>query len=262
MFFNSLLIDKEEKPLDRLADGAGFCSIFRKICVVGDSLSAGEFESFNEKGEKTFHDFIEDYAWGSILARMAGSKAYVFARGGMTAKEYCESYAQANGFWDEEKACQCYIIALGVNDLYHFKIPVGSVEDICTEDYTRNQPTFAGYYAQIIQRYQRIQPNAKFFFVTFPKGSKDDQDEIAIAHAKLMCDFANFFPNAYVIDLREYAPPYEGELREQIYMGGHLNPAGYVFTAKMIASYIDYIIRHNARDFEKVGLIGTPFYRD
>ena len=32
---------------------------------------------------------------------------------------------------------------------------------------------------------------------------------------------------------------------------------GYELTARMVMSYIDYIIRHNMDDFKHVGLIGT-----
>ena len=39
--------DPSEKPLDRLAPGGGFTSIFRSIGCVGDSLSSGEFESMS-----------------------------------------------------------------------------------------------------------------------------------------------------------------------------------------------------------------------
>lgn len=43
-------------------------------------------------------------------------------------------------------------------------------------------------------------------------------------------------------------------------MRGHMNPAGYLLTAKMTAAYIDYIIRHNMRDFREVGFIGTDLH--
>lgn len=32
---------------------------------------------------------------------------------------------------------------------------------------------------------------------------------------------------------------------------------GYLYTAKIISSYIDYIIRNNPNDFKTVGLINT-----
>jgi hypothetical protein len=40
-------------------------------------------------------------------------------------------------------------------------------------------------------------------------------------------------------------------------MEDHMNPAGYVLMADMVCAYIDYIIRHNMRDFDEIGFIGT-----
>lgn len=39
-----------------------------------------------------------------------------------------------------------------------------------------------------------------------------------------------------------------------------MNAAGYLLTARMIESYIDYIVRHNIVDFKQVGFIGTPHH--
>ena len=41
---------------------------------------------------------------------------------------------------------------------------------------------------------------------------------------------------------------------------GHLTPTGYILTARMIESYIDYIIRKNPKDFAQVAFIGTDLY--
>ncbi len=35
-----------------------------------------------------------------------------------------------------------------------------------------------------------------------------------------------------------------------------MNPCGYMLAAKMVVSYIDYIIRHNMKDFKEVAFIG------
>ena len=102
------------------------------------------------------------------MARDIGSKVYNFSKGGMTAEKYCESYAEENGFWDVDKACQAYIIALGVNDILVLGKDVGTILDVDLNDYRNNMPTFAGYYAQIIQRLKKISPDAKFFLVTMP----------------------------------------------------------------------------------------------
>lgn len=245
----------DEKPLDTLVTDGGFCGIIRTIACVGDSLSSGEFEQLDSNGNKTYHDMF-DYSWGQFMARMAGCKVYNFSRGGMTAKEYCNSFAEANGFWDSDKAAQGYIIALGVNDVLNAGQPVGSIEDICFDDYNKNADTFAGYYAKIIQRYKEIQPDAKFFLVTKPRDSRDEKCDGADDISKLLYDFASVFTNVYIIDLRKYAPVYDEEIRSKFFLGGHMNAAGYLFTAKLIVSYIDYIIRHNFEDFSKIGFVG------
>ena len=246
----------DEKPLKNLAINGGYTAIFRRIGVVGDSLSSGEFESLDKNGNKSYHDFFE-YSWGQHLARMCGSKCYNFSRGGMTAKEYCESFADNMRFWNPEYACQCYIIALGVNDIQNQHQEIGSIDDI-KEDYSQNSKTFMGYYAQIIQRLKEIQPRAKFFLMTMmkEKGSHRCCDGTE-AHRQALFEMAEYFENTYVLDFYKYGPVHDDDFRKNFYMGGHLNPMGYTVAAHMVASYIDFIIRHNFEDFKEVGFIGT-----
>ena len=249
-----------EKPLENLVSDGGFCGIFRTVACVGDSLASGEFESTKEDGSTGFHDFY-DYSWGQYMARMGGFKCINMSRGGMTAREYIESFAEENGYFSPDLKAQAYIIALGVNDLVYSKpfIEVGSTDDICREDYTKNAKTFMGYYAQIIQRYKEIEPDAKFFLVTTPHyvNAWGDIAEKTELHHKMMLELAEFFDNCYVIDLYEHGPEYDPEMRRTFSLGGHLCPTGYLLFAKMFLSYIDYIIRHNPADFKQVGLIGT-----
>ena len=247
-FFN-----ENEQPLDRLLEGGGFCGIFRRVACIGDSLASGEFEALDAAGNRTYHDMF-DYSWGQYMARAAGFTAYNFSRGGMTASEYMDSYAEANGFFDKEKAAQAYIIALGVNDLYNRGDEVGVVAD-CETD----AKTFAGYYGRLIKKYKEISPDAKFFFVTMPEEDRRNTVQMALgdAHQKLLYDFAAYFGNAYVIDLRRYAPVYDAAFREKFFLHGHMSPAGYVFTARLFLTYIDWIIRRHMEDFKHVGFIGT-----
>ena len=245
-----------EKPLERLVQNGGFARIFKSIACVGDSLSSGEFESVDSEGVKHYHDMFE-YSWGQVIGRTIGAKVYNFSRGGMTAREYVESYAELKGFWDEEKKCQAYIFALGVNDTGREE--KGEISDICMEDYTKNAKTFVGYYASIIQRYKKMQPRARFFLVTMPRDLRVGEERV-----NKFYDFnveirkmAEMFDNTYLIDLEKYAPVFDEEFVENYFMGGHMSPAGYVWMADTITSYIDYIIRHNMKDFKDIGFIGT-----
>lgn len=253
----NIFLDVNEKPLDRIVDGYSYTSIFRTVAFVGDSLSSGEFETHNENGNCGYHDLYE-YSWGQFMARKNGFKAYNFSRGGMTAKEYIEDFADKNGFWDKDKACQAYVIALGVNDIYNANREIGSIDDIDEKDYHNNKPTFVGCYATIISRYKEIVPDAKFFFVTFPNaGSLEPSPEKTQGMIYALYSLAEYFDNSYVIDLYKYGPIYDEEFREQFFLHHHMSPSGYLFTAQIIDSYIDYIVRHNYNDFKNVGFIGT-----
>ena len=248
-----------EKPLDHLVSDGGFCNIFRTIGCIGDSLSSGELESTCPQAGKGYHDFYE-YSWGQYMAREAGIQVYNFSRGGMTAKEYCGSFADMKGFWDEDKLCQAYILALGVNDIINQGQELGTVSDINPENTYANAPTFAGYYGQIIQKLKTKQPKAKFFLMTMPKDENEENNKKKEAHAKLLYDMADLFDNTYVLDFYQYAPVYDAEFKKYFFLGGHMNPAGYALTAKMVMSYIDYLVRHNIEEFKQVGFIGKPYH--
>ena len=247
--------DKNEKPLDNIVTDGGFCSIFNSITFVGDSLLSGEFDYTKDDGERGLCD-IASYSWGRILGKMAGiDKVYVYSQGGMSTGCY-HDFADKNGYWNKEDATQCYVIALGVND-FNQKAPLGSADDIDLNDYNNNRYSIIGNYAKIIQRYKEIQPEAKFFLVSMPKDI-----ERGIENAKKLLEalnvLADIFDNTYIIDLYNNAVTYDDVFRDLFFMGGHMNPAGYVLSAKMIASYMDYIIRHNMDDFRQVCFIGTP----
>ena len=260
MDIRSFLGDENEKPLDRLIEGGGTVSIFPTIAVIGDSLSSGEFEIFDKAGVKQYLDYYE-YSWGAQIGRITGCKVRVFARGGMTAKEYMESFANKNGYFKSDRAANAYIIALGVNDLLNKRCEMGSFDDICMEDYTKNKPTFIGSYAAIIQRYKTVQPEAKFFIVNFPSvpDAIPERAEATREGNKIFRKMCELFDNTYLINLNEYGPKYDQDFKEKFFLLGHMNPLGYLLTARMIVSYMDYIIRHNPTDFKLVGLMGSDY---
>ena len=245
-----------EKPLERLVGEYSFTSIFRTIAFVGDSLSSGEFQVRDPDGTSRYYDMFE-YSWGQFIARKNGLTGYNFSRGGMTAKEYMESYAESRGFWRTDKAAQAYVIALGVLDLFYRNIPLGNIHDVHPEDWRKNAQTFAGYYGQIVSRYKEISPDAKFFFLTYLRTPDENRNAISEKMAELLYDLARVFDNAYVCDLYRYAPPSDEAFREKYHLCGHMNPMGYVFAAHLIDSYIDYIIRSNLQDFKTVGFINS-----
>lgn len=252
--YEYIKIDKNEKPLDRMVNDGGMCAIFRTIACIGDSLASGEFEA-DDHG----HDLYE-YSWGQFLARSCGCKVYNFSKGGMTAKRYNESFADENGYYSPDLAAQAYIISLGTNDVCNNGQPIGKITDIDVNDYNNNADTYAGHLGKIISKYKEIQPDAKFFIMTMPRGSNYHRDNLKKQCRDLMEEMVGIFDNCYLIDLYTYAPVIDSEYSRKFSLGSHRNPAGYLARARMIESYIDYIIRHNPEDFKQVGFIGTPYY--
>ena len=261
MDINKLLFDENEKPLDTLCTDGGFVGIFRTIACVGDSLASGEFELKDSVSGETMYLDRYDYSWGQFLGRMAGSKVYNFSKGGMTAKEYMTSYANRQGFWDPAPRADAYVIGLGVNDLLNRKWELGEISDVCVEDYTKNKETFIGYYAAIIQKYKTIAPDAHFFLITFPKGRKSENGVVEKSIEAIYA-LAEMFDNTYVIDLNKYGVEYDAEWGRLFKLNGHLNAAGYMYNAKVICSYMDYIIRHNFEKFKTVGTSGFEYNKD
>ncbi|MCR5682995.1 MAG: hypothetical protein K6G29_11160, partial [Clostridiales bacterium] len=101
------------------------------------------------------------------------------------------------------------------------------------------------------------------FLMTMPRESaKPDNpgDRVHRDHAKLLHDIAAKFDYTYVIDLFRDGPVYDAEFRYNFFLGGHMNAAGYLLTAQMTMTYIDWIIRNNPEDFAQIGFVGTPWH--
>lgn len=259
MDITKFYLGENEKPLDVIKPDGGMAGIFRTIACVGDSLASGELESLTDDGKKGYHDYY-DISWGQYMARALGCKVYNFSRGGMTAREYLAGWGDANDVWNPDKAAQAYVMALGCNDMVNQGQEAGSAfTDIDPEHPENNKPTFAGMMGQIIQRYRAIQPKARIFLLTMPKEEDKPTTEREfrrMRHWEVTHELAAFFDFTYVIDLWQYGPMQDAEYRKHFYLGGHLNASGYLLTAQMVMSYMDYLIRKYPDDFAQVGFIG------
>lgn len=254
--------DESEQPLEDFVTDGGLVGIFRTIGFIGDSLSSGEFQSRDAENKPGYHDMYE-YSWGQYIAREAGLKAYNFSKGGMTAKVFIDSFAETKGFYDYDKKCQAYVIAMGVNDITRAlkgELPFGEVSDFNKDEPEKSANTSLAYYGRIISEIKRIQPKARIFLLTHPReDSAPDRAEYRKKHREALYKFAEMFEFTYVMDIEKYGPDYDAEFKKFFFLDGHMNAAGYLFTAKIVMSYIDYIIRHNMDDFMQVPFIGTPF---
>lgn len=250
----------QSHPLEIIKDDCGFASIFKTVGIVGDSLSSGEFESIDDKGEIHYHDMYE-YSWPAVLERITGTKYLNFSRGGMSFKEFYESWADKNNFWQK---CQAYILNLGNNDIFLYNQNIGSADDIDVLHPENNPDTYFGYMGKVICKLRSIEKDSRIFIVSLQldhlSKEKDDICFYVLSEIQKVC---KKFKYIYTIDITNYGPVYDEKAREKFAMGFHPNPMGYVVYAKVIGNHMDYLIRKHFEDFREIPFIGSDlkYYR-
>lgn len=239
-----------DAPLKKIDSSYMFLPVFHHVGCIGDSLASGESVYTDDEGNH-FVDLYE-HSWGQYLARATGNTYYNFSRGGLTAKTWLATQAEAA--FDGTKKCEAYIIGLGHNDSKGDV--VGASTDINMSDYTQNADTFYGNYGKIIQMIKEHQPKAKIFVLTaVAEGVESGGYNTAVR------TIANMFANVYVLDLYnnkglQFAS--DSILAKQA-RDGHYNAVGYKYISAMIGSYIDWYMYNHLEEFDQVEFIGTDY---
>lgn len=258
-----------ELPCTNIIRDGGFCKIFEKIGVVGDSLSSGgmtppDADVTEEEAAEVNTDMMY-YSWIQYMARYSGLTAYNFSMSGLSAKSL--RYGQSNTNVQDiitrltgtDYKCKAYFVALGHNDKNyasnHPEYVIGTTADCDLANPSNNADTFCGNYAWVISQIKSVQPRAKIFLV----GMKSTEvfGDYNAAIASMVTLFNTYYDNTdvYYLDMAQYAPP----LDSWEYTNGHGNAMGYLNYSYQISSYVDYIIRNNKSDFKLVQFIGSPY---
>ena len=226
-------------------------STFKKYGVVGDSLSSGECVH-NDSGSNVYTDFYH-FSWIQFLARKTGNPAINFSKGGLTTRSWLSNseYGLAK-LLDPDNKCDCYVIALGVNDVNSLGSGyLGTSEDIDISDPTQSEDTFYGNYAKIIGYIRQMQPKAIIFCLTMPNPTEDSTvddfnnaigDITSILSTNLITLTTDDF-NKTRINRR----------------WGHYNAWGYNQWCDIIAKHInEYMIKYPDK-FKQIEFIGTNY---
>ena len=244
-------------PLSGIENTPGLISCFLNVGCIGDSLASGVAVYKDQNGNIVVNSQNRyQYSWGQYLARMTGNTYYNWSAGGLRTDSWLNS-VHATECFDGNHLCQAYIIGLGQNDNNRdHGSGLGTINDINIANYNNNADTFYGRYAKIIQKIKEVQPKAKIFVITDPNDSVNTN-----GYNTAIRNIAQLFDNVYVLDMRAYwstAPCNEFLENQKRY--GHFNAVGYYIIAKMIMTYIDYIMEHNYEDFREIENIGTDYH--
>lgn len=252
-----LKIANTDKPEDRpypvtnMPESGGYMAIFDRIGVIGDSLASGEMAYNNSTGEFTqYYVDMYNFSWIQYIGRICGSTAFNFSRGGLSTRTFLNNTGeQLNKMLAPENKCKCYFIALGHNDKNQ-SVPIGTASDIDLTNYNNNADTYYGNYAKIIQKIKEIEPNAVIFPITMKPTTFETGGWNTVVRY-----MENIFDNVYVLDMYRYFP----EIPDWHYTEGHGNIMGYLWYAKELTCYVDWIVRNNPNKFKYVQFIGTEY---
>ena len=227
--------------------------IFRKVGVLGDSISVGFGPDYYEVAHS-----VRDLpnSWVKQVGRDSGLPWLNFGQSGYTTKMWCESTTYGRVQMEKEgNKCQAYVIGLGYNDQWHPEngIPVGTTEDI-VDDPDVEAATFYGNYNRIIQLLKRRNPECKIFCLTVPSSSSASYNE---AVSYIATQHYTVEDNVFLVDLLEY---YDYFTREEYGMvldkdGAHFSIVGYRMIATVIEKAIGKVMFENQLLFKNSATI-------
>ena len=250
-----------DQPLASIKESMGLLPMFENWGFIGDSLSSGFINVPNVGGVSPLVDTTETIgrniypiSWGQIICKMCGSKGANYSVGGATTRSWLSYFGgmtPANvGYSDGAKGADfsvkrdVYTIMLATNDAGQGNIPVGDIStDVDLQDYHNNADTYAGNYARIISMIKELVPSAKVFCIIPYKAWSINAEQGG--YNDVVRQLVTMFDKTYLIDLYTYG----GNLDTDYLYSSHSTTQGCVYTAYVIANYIDYIIRKNPQDF-------------
>ena len=232
--------------------GIELMQIFQKYTTVGDSLMAGYTSvdgvtigsAVSRESNNNWVGYIEKRIGQQLTNLAIGSSTTHHWRygDGPSAPEYVADINDANIKTD------CYIIALGVNDIGQ-SVPVGTSADVKV-DYNENGDSYYGNYDFIIRKLLYFNPYAHILCFTIPKDTATNYN-VAIRY---LC---GLYPTqVHCIDLAaNYMEEFNSGIIEGNRFGVHYNPLAYNVISTIIEEAISNYIYDNYLLFQKV-----PYY--
>ena len=217
--------------------------IFKKVCCVGDSYTAGYI--VNSEGEGSRYN--EDFAWPHYLSLITGNNYINCGVSGATSKNWQERPGGLDKA-QETGVVQAYLVGLALNDADStIGLTVGSSSDIGTEN-----NTYYAQYSKVLRKLNEISPKAKIFVMTVP-----DNSAKYTPYNNAIREIANNYNNlnVHVLDLANYTDLYNISSITNDLKSGHYTAIGYEQFAEILEYIWSDYINNNITDFQDVAFL-------
>lgn len=228
-------ISKDKLSFEMQSDIDFDFGLFDKVGALGDSFTYGS------TGTSQGQYYSLQSSWFEQLMRRNGVRYFKnYAGGGHTTRTCVETLLPKAL---SEDACDCYVLAFGINDSTEYGIEyLGTINDI-KDDYTQNPDTFYGNYGKIIDQLKEHSPNAKFFM--FPIWYVNHRYKAEYDNA--VKEISNKYSCAYFIDITK-----DDFFKSEIYQRwtkSHPSVISYNGMSHAIERLINKTIKENWEDF-------------
>lgn len=244
--FDSSSIEKKNisQSLWKLISSVNLVNVFKKVCCIGDSLTAG-YTSIGSVNVGSAAARPLGNNWPAYMENLTGGNQYDnIAIGSSTAHHWRYEDGPQTDYKPDldlanDSTYEAYIIALGVNDK-RTNVAIGTTSDIASNK-SSNADTFCGNYDYIVRQLMEWNPKAHIFCLTIPLSEGNN----VIQYNTIINDIGNLYPNkAHVISL-------EGDDVDLLWISenfanGHYCPIVYNYFATIIYRRIsDFILDNN-----------------
>ena len=231
--------------------GRRTCAIFKKVCCIGDSYTAGYI--MNSDGTPISDN---DYSWVEHMKTLTGRDYVNCGISGASSKTWLtDERGLAKAQIPENKA-QAYLIGLQINDANESMssyVPVGSAEDIGTD-----AETYYGCMSKIVNEVFAINPLAHIFIQTQPKNYTGIHTPYREAIINIVSHFQNDGTHGnqvHLLDLNLYYKLYQNAGCNDSMVNGHFTAVGWEYCAEILAYAWSNYINQNPLKFQDINLI-------
>lgn len=234
-----------------LTFGRRTCAIFKKVCCIGDSYTAGYI--MNTNGTPISNN---DYSWVEHLKNFTGRDYVNCGISGASARTWLTDERGLAKAQKPENKAQAYVIGLQINDSSTSMAsytPVGSIEDIGTD-----AETYYGCMSKIVSEVFAINPLAHVFIQTQPKNFTGVHTPYRQAVIDIVAHFQNdgiHNNQVHLIDLLNYYKLYQNAGCNDSMVNGHFTAVGWEYCAEILAYAWSNYINANPLKFQDVNLI-------
>lgn len=224
-------------------NGTNACSIFKKVCCIGDSLMSGYISGpYDSFAVQSSH-----YSWVDHMPILTGGEYINLGISGATIANWLTSNdGLAKAQLTANKA-QAYLIGLGIND-YLTGTTIGT-----TSDMSEIKNTFCSAFGYLIQSINTINSSAHVFVMLPPVDEFDDYRQALIDCIEVI-DTNVWQYHVHILDLNAYYDLFERTGCFDSISNDHFTEVGYAKVAEAITYVWNQVLSNEPLKFSDVHL--------